>query len=70
MKFNKKYTRDIIWGISILCFVACLIMAYVAGSIPLCIAAAFFGTIWMVISFQDHRNNEDHLNNQKKEMHL
>lgn len=70
MKFNKKYTRDVIWGLSILFFVACCVMAFWLGSIPFCIAAAVFATIWVKLSFEDYRENENHLKDQQNRMHL
>ncbi len=53
----KKYTRDIIWALSIFGFVACLVMAWAKGSIPYCLAAAVFATIWVLFSINDYNEN-------------
>jgi heme O synthase-like polyprenyltransferase len=66
----KKYIKDTIWALSIIAFVGCMIMAFWHGEILYCLAAAVFGTVAMVFALDDYNDNENHLNEQKKRMHL
>ncbi len=66
----KKYIKETIWALSIIAFVACLVMAWAKGSVPYTIAAAICMTIWLWMSVNDYNDNENYFIEKKERMKL